>query len=749
YNVSNAQSYSDIKVVYSYCYVRSNGCNNGFSSLKIAINPDGTNLNQGEYTAYANSAIFCRKDSMIATDDPNGFGAKRKVGANGTISIYFNNAGTSNDTCKVIGFKSIEVWGTPKPKIKGGDGEVCTKEKIELMPQNSYSNVDFLWQVQVGSSTAWQDIGTSIGNNYEPFTDDIYRFRLTLTTKDVPRRTFFSDTLTVASITCCMENGVPASRKTIYYDDFGRLNPNDPSGRTYYTTDYTDIKNPKEILNTTSTPFKWKATPEPVGHIFEGGANTPPIDGEYVVAANLTTANLQWANNITGYATQPQISYDRSGTKDGGVLLINVCDNCKDKTLYDRNITDICFGKKIYFEGYFTVFSNVTPGPDIRIEVTDISANKVRTTQQFTVNPRSENTNTGWRRLSDTITLSGSSLNLKIISNTNGGTGKDLAIDDIRIKVCAPPLLDLYFDTVSLQRIKSTCNLSNVALFSKPTTLLKGYYGSNPHFLYQWTRTPLVAGSWKNMGVPTTSTVLKDIVTAATDTALTKPNPNGPFYFRVIATTSSEFGLRNNFQGDVGDLANPNDPCSNYSVSGVVELDIECVLPTKWLYVNGESTSSGNRLAWAVSTTVRNGYFCIEKSYDGSRFFEIAQVGITLNTNSVFYDKNMGSAYYRIKYISNDGQISYSRTISLDAEQNFLEKLYVFPNPSIGEFIISGLRDPQSAKVNIFDLSGKSIPFIYTVHGDSQIKISGLYKGCYVVRTNTDDFVYNDKIIVH
>jgi hypothetical protein len=755
YNVANAKSYTDVKVVYDYCYVRNNtlpGCTSGFNGHKIAVNPDASNLVGGGPWVYANSPTICRKDSVVATGASSSGGFSRQVGVDGNISIYFNNAGTDTDSCKIIGIKSINVWGTPKPKVKRTDEEVCTKEVVGLLTEADYYNVNYKWEVQVGSSTTWTTVGANAAENYEPQADNTYKFRVTITTKSAPIQSFISDTLTVKSITCCMENGQPASRKTIYYDDFGRLNPADPTGLTYYTTDYTDIANPLDKLNTTTSPYRWKANPEPVGHTYESVAGQPPNDGEYIVGANLTNATVGYANNITGYASQPTVGYDRSGTKEGGVLLINICDqNCAGNVLYNRTISGICAGKKIYFEGYFTVFTNSTPGPDVKIEVTDIASGNTKTTPQFTVNPRSENTNTGWRRLSDTLTLTGNSLNIKITTNTNGGTGKDLAIDDIRIKICAPPSLEAYFDLTTLSKEESVCNLSQLDLFGKPSSLLANYYGNNQRYLYQWSKTPNVLNSWQNIGTPITATQVLNVGSVATDTALTRTDPRGPIYFRIIAATANTFTTKNNFQG--GLVANPNDPCSSdYTVSDEIKLNIACLLPSNWLYFKGEKTSIGNRLSWSVIKTTGNTQFVVQKSIDGYLYYDIGKVDAAtssqISNKSYIFNDIFGKGYYRIIWYKENEYLSTSSTIYLSGQERESE-FYILPNPNNGEFMVSGSREGLYLDVELYDLGGRSVPFYKSIVGESQVKISGLLEGVYIVKIHSESDIQTQKVVVY
>ncbi|HTF80680.1 MAG TPA: T9SS type A sorting domain-containing protein, partial [Cytophagales bacterium] len=477
----------------------------------------------------------------------------------------------------------------------------------------------------------------------------------------------------------------------------------------------------------------------------------------YMIAANLTNATVDYANNITGTNPPPTQGYDHSGTKEGGVLLMNLTPSTKGNTLYNRKFENLCTGKQIFFEAYATVFT-ADPGVSIRTEIEDLNSGVV-IKDSIKVNPVASGPagTTGWKRISGSLTLTGSSpsLNFRIINNnpTNNTSGNDLALDDIKIKVCAPPSLDAYFDTVALSKTASACDLSKLDLFAKPSSLLRGYYGNNQLFLYQWTKTPEVLDSWKNIGTPIPGTSVLDVGTVASDTALTKSNPRGPIYFRIIAATSAVYGPKNNFQGSVANAANPNDPCSNYTVSDVIKLDISCVLPVSWVNFHGEKTTVGNRLTWATIKNTPNDYFIIQKSVDGSSFYEIGRLQATKSGGAVktqvFYDEKSTGGYYRIKQVGADGQFTYSKTIFLDSDAIDAADVYIFPNPNAGTFIVSGLLDAPSAKVEIFDLNGKAVFFNTDGVDELQLKISGLSKGIYLVKISTEYFVDTKKIVVY
>ena len=71
-------------------------------------------------------------------------------------------------------------------------------------------------------------------------------------------------------------------------------------------------------------------------------------------------------------------------------------------------------------------------------------------------------------------------------------------------------------------------------------------------------------------------------------------------YFRVIAATSGTFTSKSDFQG-VGNYANLNDPCKNYSVSTAIEATVNCPKCNPILLAD---------LPLTISTTPTSGNLC-------------------------------------------------------------------------------------------------------------------------------------------
>jgi hypothetical protein len=97
-----------------------------------------------------------------------------------------------------------------------------------------------------------------------------------------------------------------------------------------------------------------------------------------------------------------------------------------------------------------------------------------------------------------------------------------------------------------------------------------------------------------------------------------------------------------------------------------------CVLPIELLSFTGETISNKNILNWKTATETNNNHFSIERSIDGSNFFEIGVVNGSDNstvTKSYSYtDISFANSinYYRLKQVDNNGAFKYFSIIAID-----------------------------------------------------------------------------------
>lgn len=771
YRVANLTPGSAVRVEVTYCSVMSPSyasCTTGeIVSLKGVVNPDQYNTTNGtegtQVSAGGTTAGGCTTMNITQAS-----GNSNPVGADGTLNFYLNTQQTGN--CKAIGIKSIMVYGTPKPKAMVAEGsEVCTGEQVTLQSTQDY-NGTYQWQVSTNGGSSYSNVpgGTNKTSLHEIITNGTYMYRAIITPTQGGSN-ITTDPATVIAAACCTENGAAASRKTIYYDNFGRVNLSNTAGTSYYVWDYSNPLAPVEVAKTTTTPFRWTLTPAPLNAAFK--ATGPPEDGQYAVAAYLTGyssyngitgARMEWANRVTGPTAvpNPDITMDHSGTYDGAALFLNCPPNTGGMTLYERTIPALCTGKQLFFECWIAVFTNepaagfsVYNPVDVSVRLTD-GGNAANVTTGSTTATRQVDGGGVWKKVSGQITLQGSSLKMEIINNQNTSiSGNDLVLDDIKIMACAPPPIDAYFDIPTLLQSKAICSDPTLPLYTKPSAMLKNYFGNNPAYLFQWSRTPNVLTSWTNLGSPVSGTAGESytINSPRTHASFNGLPDGGKVYFRVIASTPGGFAAHNNFVG-AANTANINDPCKDYSISETIVANISCPLPVELVSFKAFKNGDKTQLAWSTSSEKDNHYFMVERSSDGIEFTAIGKVEGVGTSDLIqtyqFVDENPlnGISYYRLKQVDFDGRYDYSKTVSMNDTQS---DVTVYPNPNNGSFSVQIFAPGQSYLLEIADAQGQIIYSNTGAEAEGTLEVSNIPSGFYLVRLSTDTQVLSRKLVVH
>lgn len=201
--------------------------------------------------------------------------------------------------------------------------------------------------------------------------------------------------------------GCSASGSLLYFDDFGGNQPAAP--------------------NYSSTPLPGGRTT----YTFAAGASKfPPQTDQYSLTKNPNSNGFaQWYTNLT----------DHTGT--GYMAIFNA--DLAPKTFYTDTLKNLCSGTKLFFSAWaISMFRNATGGinPNLTFILSDPVTGQVVSTL-FTGDIVNGDKN--WRQygLNFTVPSGLSSIALSIKNNAPGGTGNDVALDDIGVYACLPPVV--------------------------------------------------------------------------------------------------------------------------------------------------------------------------------------------------------------------------------------------------------------------------------------------------------------------
>jgi hypothetical protein len=181
----------------------------------------------------------------------------------------------------------------------------------------------------------------------------------------------------------------------------------------------------------------------------------------------------------------------------------------------------------------------------------------------------------------------------------------------------------------------------------------------------------------------------------------------------------------------VSGAGNPN--TTNYGSLGSYTISAMfspmAVLPIHEVKLKGKISKEAHELSWNIISDTPAEKVIIEKSDDGTRFLELGTIGN--NALSFTYRPEInGNIYYRLKAISQAGQVTYSNTITLKSEFNTTD---IFKISTMVQTDIT-IQAKEEFKFQIMDITGRSIKRGTGKPGLSTINMSNSPNGIYFIQ---------------
>jgi Secretion system C-terminal sorting domain len=168
-------------------------------------------------------------------------------------------------------------------------------------------------------------------------------------------------------------------------------------------------------------------------------------------------------------------------------------------------------------------------------------------------------------------------------------------------------------------------------------------------------------------------------------------------------------------------------------------------LPIKVNYFNAAKGDGYNTLNWRAECTSAQATFVIERATNGTDFAAINTITASQQRCQQPFDYtdngagSLGTLYYRLKVIDENGKVNYSSIVKISAQQKDMQLVGVSPNPVVNMAQLS----IASAKKDIVDLQvisldGKVVSRtrVTLQPGTSvvNIEVASLQKGVYTVK---------------
>jgi len=526
-------------------------------SLQILFDPQSNFGN----TAYW--AINIQKDQSIKS----GLGGNKftvtvtgKLPATLSEFTFLLKSGFSWSSCIALGFSKIEVRGCPDFTVVSNQGqEVCEGEQVLLSLGQRYTNASsYLWERSTTGTDGW----TIIGNSEKVLTEIARNYYYRCTTDGA-----VSEMLHIRTVKCCeIAPGVGSSRKIIFHENFGTFN----SATSYVDKDGFSMQ-------ATNWMVPGPAVPGTTATIFEFNE---------IISVGHSTMN-PWK---TG-----GLSSDASGDPKGGFLYLNPNMPFKG-IIFDRTITGLCDDKKLFLEVSIAnaSYMNATTPPKVDLVVYSSAGMELgRVSSNLTI------TTYGWQKLKiDNIILPAGTSSVRIVVDSQGEgwmEGNDILMDELIVRVCAPPTANTYANLSILVQDTTLCVDEKVTIAMQDNLLLTNYYegAANLRYLYQYSYN---GTTWSNItgansGIKSASSIVEpmDVYGQSDNTVV---------YFRMLVATESLL---------VPFLTNPNllaaNVCEDISISKPITVHIACPTCTVAESV-AISAVGGTNLSAGESTTL-------------------------------------------------------------------------------------------------------------------------------------------------
>ncbi len=177
--------------------------------------------------------------------------------------------------------------------------------------------------------------------------------------------------------------------------------------------------------------------------------------------------------------------------------------------------------------------------------------------------------------------------------------------------------------------------------------------------------------------------------------------------------------------------------------------------------INFTAAKSGKTtdLKWVIANEFNNNGFAVERSTDGNNWSEIQYVNSKGNTNiqrtyaAVDKAPIVGTNFYRLKQVDNDGRKTYSNIVSLKFSDKEILSYTFYPNPAKDyiNIVVNRIYDDY-AKVQLLDVQGKLLREVLIKKSDSgssvTINTKGIAKGIYILKYTDGVYLNSAQIII-
>lgn len=177
-------------------------------------------------------------------------------------------------------------------------------------------------------------------------------------------------------------------------------------------------------------------------------------------------------------------------------------------------------------------------------------------------------------------------------------------------------------------------------------------------------------------------------------------------------------------------------------------------LPVTWLDFYVIENQNDIELRWSTATEINSNYFEIQKSLDGSHWYEIGRIQGKGNTNqqqnySYLDQSNKQNAYYRIKQFDVNGSYNYSKVIKFE-QGNLNNYLKIYPNPWHKQTQSLHIETETITTIELYNVSGHLVLSLDSQKNTLTADDIDLPQGVYILKLidNQNHKTITDRLII-
>ena len=217
-------------------------------------------------------------------------------------------------------------------------------------------------------------------------------------------------------------------------------------------------------------------------------------------------------------------------------------------------------------------------------------------------------------------------------------------------------------------------------------------------------------------------------------------------------------GANNKISTDeINNLTTPNQLTEGSLTGGGCAVTLDCEddpLPVEVIYFYATGHEKVVSLHWATSMEENFDFFTLERSSDGTSFYDLAfiysKTEFTTSTKQYLFVDEMplgGLSYYRLKATDFDGSFEYHGVVAVNRD-NSNPDILIFPNPGTGDQFTISFSGKKATTFRVCKLTGEVVRQGILKPGINELgTVSTLSSGVYLIQVETQNII-SKKIIV-